>query len=143
MKKFLSIILAIILTFSLVACGGNGTDTTKEDPNITSTSAPEESTVIGTGETSFVFNVVDTEGKETSFEVHTDKETVGEALTDCELIAGENGPYGLYVKTVNGVTLDYDKDGKYWAFYIGDELAPTGVDSTIITEGSVYSFKAE
>lgn len=143
MKKILSIILVIILTFSLAACGGNGTGTTKENQDTVSTSAPTASKVVGTGEISFVFKVVDTEGKERTFEVHTDKSTVGEALADCELIAGENGPFGLYVKTVDGITLDYDKDGKYWAFYIDDELAPTGVDSVSITQGSVYSFKAE
>ena len=59
------------------------------------------------------------------------------------LISGEESQYGLYVKTVNGITLDYDKDGKYWAFYIGGEYAVTGVDTTEITAGSTYTFKAE
>ena len=49
----------------------------------------------------------------------------------------------MYVKTVNGVTVDYDTDGKYWAFYIDDEYAMTGVDSTPITDGSSYTFKVE
>ena len=57
------------------------------------------------------------------------------------LIAGDDSEYGLYVKTVNGVTLDYDKDGKYWAFYINGEYASTGVDSTDITAGAEYAFK--
>ena len=39
--------------------------------------------------------------------------------------------------------LDYDKDGMYWAFYIGSEMAPTGVDMTEIKPGEVYSFRAE
>ena len=51
--------------------------------------------------------------------------------------------YGLYVKEVNGITADYDVDGTYWAFYINDEYASTGVDSTNITEGDNYSFKVE
>ena len=68
---------------------------------------------------------------------------MGEALIEEELIAGEEGPYGLYVKTVNGITLDYDKDGKYWSFYVGEDYAITGVDQTEITDGAVYSFKAE
>ena len=80
---------------------------------------------------------------EETFEVHTDKATVGEALLELNFIAGDDSEYGLYVKTVNGITADYDKDGVYWAFYINGEYAQTGVDSTNIAEGDSYSFKVE
>ena len=150
MKKSLSIILAILLVFSslfiMTACDdkkvtdGNSASTTEQpDTQLT----PTGSTEIGEGKTAFTFSVVDTEGKATFFYVHTDKTTVGEALLDCGLIAGEDGAYGLYVKTVNGITLDYDKDGKYWAFYVNDEYASVGVDMTEIKEGETYCFKAE
>ena len=43
----------------------------------------------------------------------------------------------------NGKTLDYEKDGKYWAFYINDEYAATGVDATEVVEGTSYKFAAE
>ena len=59
------------------------------------------------------------------------------------LIAGEDGAYGLYVKTVNGVTLDYDADGMYWAFYVNGEYASSGVDATEAVSGAEYMFKAE
>ena len=68
---------------------------------------------------------------------------MGEALLELELIAGEEGQYGLYVTTVNGITLDWDKDGKYWAFYIDGEYATTSLDLTDITPGTTYSLKAE
>ena len=64
-------------------------------------------------------------------------------MQELELITGEQGEYGLYVKTVNGVTADYDKDGTYWAFYINGEYGMTGVDVTTITEGESYSLKVE
>ena len=73
----------------------------------------------------------------------TGEKTVGAALLSLGLIAGEDSEFGLYVKTVNGVTVDYDKDGKYWAFYVDGEYAATGVDSTDITAGATYTFKAE
>jgi len=92
--------------------------------------------------TEFKFSVTDADGKTTDFTVSTNKKIVGEALQDEGLISGEEGQYGLYVKTVNGITLDYDKDGMYWAFYINGEMAPTGVDMTEIKPGEVYSFKA-
>ena len=116
------------------------TDSTGED---TDEHVETEVSVLGTGSTEFSLTVVNQDGGETQFEIHTDKETVGEALLELELIDGEEGEYGLYVKTVNGITADYDKDGTYWAFYINGEYASTGVDSTKITEGESYSFKVE
>ena len=87
--------------------------------------------------------VTDLNGQETTFHYTSDKESVGEALLAEGLIQGEQGDYGLYVKTVNGLTLDWEKDGKYWAFYIDGEYAATGVDQTPITDGSTYGFKPE
>lgn len=100
-------------------------------------------TSLGEGQTKFLFDVVNTAGETTHYEISTDETTVGAALLNLSLIAGDDGEYGLYVKTVNGETLDYDKDGKYWAFYVDGEYASTGVDQTDIQEGSTYTFKAE
>lgn len=105
--------------------------------------AQSEIQALGEGSTVFELSVEDKEGAQTKYEIHTDKETVGEALLELELIDGEEGEYGLYVKSVGGVTADYDTDGVYWAFYINDEYAQTGVDSTEIKEGESYSFKME
>lgn len=124
-------------------------DTAAEEGSKTEDASAEESgkaegvSVVGEGNTVFPFTVVDKDGNETEFEIHTDKETVGEALEELGLIAGDEGEYGLYVKTVNGITADYDADGVYWAFYVNGEYAATGVDSTPIAEGESYSFKAE
>lgn len=98
---------------------------------------------VGEGERSFSFSVVDKDGNETLFDVRTDKETVGDALLSLGLIEGEDSQYGLYVKTVNGITADFDSDGVYWAFYINGEYAMSGVDTTPITEGEAYSFRIE
>ena len=49
----------------------------------------------------------------------------------------------VHPTTVNGITLDWEKDGKYWAFYINGEYAMTGVDSTDAEDGAVYTFKPE
>ena len=145
-KKFLSYILcmAFIAAMALFATGCNGS-TGKEtaqgveaDANVQSQGGD-----LGEGSREFPFTVVDKDGNETQFEIHTDKETVGEALVELELISGDEGEYGLYVKTVNGITADYDTDGVYWAFYINGEYALTGVDATPITEGDSYSFKVE
>ena len=127
LKKLLSLSLCIVLiaAMALFASGCNDKQTT--------TGSKVE----------FDFTVVDPDGNETKFEIVTKKTTVGEALLDEGIIAGEEGPYGLYVKTVNGITLDYDTDGMYWSFYINDEYAMTGVDKTNIVAGDSYAFKAE
>ena len=100
-------------------------------------------TVLGEGQTKFLFTVTNKDGTETNFEIHTDKELVGEALLELQLIDGEDGAYGLYVKTVNEITLDYDTDKMYWAFYVDGEYASSGVDTTKIEEGKTYAFKVE
>lgn len=142
MKKLLSILLCIALIAAMALCtSGCGS---KNNTTASVTSADASAVVSkGEGETMFLLNVVDPDGKESRFEIHTDEKTVGAALLSLGLIAGEDSEYGLYVKTVNGVTVDYDQDGKYWAFYVDGEYAATGVDSTDITAGATYTFKAE
>lgn len=126
--KMLSCILCIVLIAAMALC---------------TTGCNDSGASAGEEKVSFTFTVVDAEGTESAFQITTDKKIVGEALVEKGLIAGEEGPYGLYVKTVNGVTLDYDKDGKYWSFYVDGDYAITGVDKTEITDGAVYTFKAE
>ena len=142
MKKSLLLFVCIVL-IAAMALGTIGCSDTTANDTTTTVGTMENGKVYGEGSTEFTFTVVDTEGNETQATIKTDKTTVGEALLELGLIAGEDGDYGLYVKTVNGTTLDYDTDGKYWAFYVDGEYALTGVDSTEITAGSVYSFKAE
>lgn len=103
----------------------------------------EEGTVVGEGAVSFTFIVRDAEGTETVFTVKTDSQTVGAALLENDLIAGVESEYGLYVKEVMGIVADYDVDQSYWAFYINGEYAMTGVDSTDIEAGAVYTFAVE
>ena len=144
--KLFSCLLCVVLiaAMALTATGCKRNKTNTEAPRATvDEDGISSENVLGTGETKFFFSVIDTEGKETIFEIHTNKKIVGEALEELNLISGEVGDYGLYVKTVNGITVDYDKDGKYWAFYIGGEYAVSGVDATEITPGCTYTFKAE
>lgn len=140
MKKQFSVIICLIMVLamcmSFAACGKKA----PEDPTTVTMVAGQ---TYGSGNTSFAFSVTDPDGNETAVTVKTDKETVGDALVELGLVEGETSEYGLYVTTVNGITLDYDKDGKYWAFYINGEYAMTGVDSTPVEDGASYAFAAE
>ncbi len=143
LKQVLSLFLCVVLiaAMALIATGCNDDKAGGDPPSATTT--PSNVTVKGTGATVFSFSVTDKAGKTTHFEIHTDKTVVGEALQELGLIDGEEGPYGLYVKTVTGETVDYDTDGKYWAFYINGKLAPSGVDTTPIQAEESYAFKVE
>ena len=44
------------------------------------------------------------------------------------------------VTSVNGITADWEAEKAYWAFYIGEEYAQTGVDATDIVADTEYSF---
>ena len=139
----LSIVLIAVMALVIAGCTNNNSSETPTTEGTTKNTTQSSVTTKGEGETAFAFYVVDESGKETHFMIKTDKETVGEALVELGLIAGDESQYGLYVKTVNGITLDYDKDKMYWAFYEENTYANQGVDKTVISEGTVYSFRAE
>ena len=138
LKKWLSVIgcmvLIAALALTITGCGS------KEEAETPGAQASVEATVMGEGATVFQFSVVDLEGNESKFEIHTDETTVGAALLKEGLIEGEEGPYGLYVKVVNGITAIYEEDGSYWAFYENDQYGLTGVDLTDIDPSVAYSF---
>ena len=128
----LCMVLIVAMALSMTACTNNTSD---------SGNAGQEQTQ--TVEKSFTFEVVDKDGNLETFAVTTTKATVGEALLDEGLIAGEDGQYGLYVTQVNGIVADYNVDQTYWAFYVDGTYASSGVDTTDVVDGSTYSFKVE
>ena len=99
--------------------------------------------VLGEGAHSFTLEIKDAEGKAVTATINTDEETVGAALSKLDIIQGEQSEYGLYVKVVNGITADYDKDQTFWAFYVDGASSQTGVDMTAVTDGSVYTLAVE
>lgn len=117
MKKLFAVLLIAVLVVCMTACGAD--------------------------KTAFTVITTDLDGNETTFEVKTDAETVGEALLEEGIIKGHTSDYGLYVDEVNGIALDWETDGKYWAFYINGEYAQTGVDATAVESGATYAFKPE
>ena len=145
-KKLVSWLLCMMLIVAMalttVGCGTDGQNGGQPAAENAS-SADSNVTVLGEGKTQFSFTVVDKDGNATEFEIHTDKATVGEALLELNLITGDEGPYGLYVKKVNGITADYDVDQTYWAFYVNDAYATGGVDTTAVEAGAKYAFKVE
>ena len=139
-KRLMSLILCIVLVAAIAlfasGCG-------KKDHDVNRPLLYTQDSALGQGGTQFKLTVADLEGKEIVFDISTDQTTVGQALLEVELIEGEEGPYGLYIKSVNGLVADYDIDGTYWAFYVNGEYAMSGVDSTEIEEGTAYALRVE
>lgn len=136
MKRFLALFLSALMLLSMVGCN-SGAGQTAGNKVI------EDGATIGEGDKSFVTEVVDADGNTVKFTVQTNEKTVGEALQKLGVIDGEEDDYGLYIKTVNGTTADYNKDGVYWAFYVDGEYAMTGADMTDVVDGTVYTFRVE
>ena len=119
MKRMISMLLALVLVFSLAACGA------KEE-------APAEPV-------SFKVVVTDLEGNESTYEYTSNAPSVGEALVAEGLIEAHEGSFGLFIDAVNGIAADWDKDQTYWAFYINGEYATTGIGETAITADATYN----
>lgn len=134
MKKVSYILVTFMLFVSLVSCGQKVSTN-----DLWQTALYTEDTEIGNGEKTLTVKVT-TEEKSVALTLHTDKETLGDALTEHELISGEQGGYGLYVKTVNGIYADYNKTKSYWSVNKDGEYMTVGVDSAQIEDGEVYDF---
>lgn len=112
--------IALLLVFNLSGCIYAGQSETPTTAHIT-------------------VEVVHADGSTVSFNYDTDEEYLGTVLVEEGLVEGEDSEYGLYITTVDGESAVWETDGAYWAFYIGEDYALTGVDSTPVTDGEVYS----
>ena len=125
-----ALLCALMLLFCAVSCA-------EELPELWQDATYTEDKTFGDGATTVHVEVIAGE-RSVIFTVKTDKTTLGDALLEHSLIAGEEGAFGLYIKSVNGIRADYDLDGAYWGFTKGGEYMMTGVDGTTIADGEKY-----
>lgn len=131
MKTLLTAVLCVMMLACMTAC------TKEEEKGIWADAKYTEDTELGEGSKT-VKVVVEAEEKKITFTIHTDETILGDALLAHELVEGEEGDYGLYIKKVNGILADYDVDQTYWAFSKGGEAMMTGVDGQTIADGEAY-----
>ena len=93
------------------------------------------------GDKHFTVTVVHKDGSAKEFTYDTDEEYLGAVLQAEGLIQGEQGPYGLMISTVDGELADWNVDQGYWALYIGEEYATTGIDTTPIHDGDAFKLE--
>lgn len=129
--RFTLLLLVLAMSVSFVACAD--VDKTGVWENATYVSDK----TFGNGAKTVQVEVK-AEEQSITFTVKTDAETLGAALKEHNLIAGEEGAFGLYVKTVNGILADYDTDGSYWSLTKNGEMMMVGVDGATIADGEHY-----
>ncbi len=134
-KKVLSVLICFVLITATALMGTGCQNSSNKQDSTPQSSEPQT--------LAFIFTVVDQNGNEKFFDIETTEKTVGAALLKEGIIEGEEGPYGLYVKKVDGIFAEYETTGTYWSFYVNGQYATSGVDKTQIVAGETYSFKVE
>ena len=138
MKKLVSAVLVILMILSFCACG-KSENTEKTESGLWNDAFVTEDKEYGQGEKTITLKVV-AEDKSVVLTVRTDADFLGRALLDNEIIDGDMGEYGMYIKYVNGMRADYDLDGAYWALTKNGEMLSTGADQVEISDGESYEF---
>ena len=134
-SKLTLILLVLSMLFCFVACAD------AEKVGIWESATYRSDKEFGKGEKT-VSVTVKAEDQSVVFTVKTDKQYLGEALIEHELITGEEGPYGLYITAVNGMAIAEDEQA-YWALYKDGAYSMTGVDTTPIANGESYELVKE
>ncbi len=134
MKRFVALLLAILCIFAVCSCKSQ--EKTGEPDNVPPT--PGSGDVLESdGVKHIVVKVVDKENKEETFEIDTTSEMLRGALDELGIVEGDETQYGLFIKTVNGLTVD-DGNEEWWCLTKGGESVMTGVDSTPIADGDQF-----
>lgn len=94
------------------------------------------------GSKTIAISITHKDGTVKELTLHTDAKYLLDAIRekDEDLIQGEDGPYGLYIKTIDGYTCN-EAAQEWWGFTKGGEYVETGVELTPIYDGDSYEFK--
>lgn len=92
---------------------------------------------VSEGAKSITVEVVHGDDTSKTFEYHTDREYLGEVFTDEDLVAGEEGAYGLFIQSVDGETAD-ESNQEWWCITKDQEKLNTSADQTPIADGDKY-----
>lgn len=150
-KKHTALAGALLLSLSLAACSAPADSSSsassaldsKTDQTLSSTAASSGSAAANTDREAVEFSVtvIHPDGSETEKSYTSDAEYLAEPLVEDGLIEGEEGEYGLYVTTVDGIRADYEKDGSWWKLLVNGEESQVGVSSCPIEAGAVYTWE--
>lgn len=124
----LALLLALLLALSaLSGCGQSPA------PGSSATSAVSAEAA----EKSITLTVVHKDGSEKEIALTTKEQYLGAALEAEGIITGEEGQYGLFIKTADGETAD-ESNQEWWCLTKEGEMTETGVDSTEFADGDKF-----
>ena len=116
-RPVLALFLAVLIAAMALCTGCTGVETQTGSKTITVD-------IIVSGET-------------TTKTITTEAEYLRGALDQEKLISGEEDKFGLFLKTVNGVTIN-EANQEWWCVTRGGEAVFTGVDTTPIADGDHF-----
>ena len=90
------------------------------------------------GSKTITVTVIHADGSEKKVTVRTDAEYLAEALLTENLVIGEDSQYGLNIHTVDGEKASWEANQSYWALFIGEDYATTGVSQTPVNDGDSF-----
>lgn len=95
------------------------------------------------GAKSIMIEVEDNAQTTYTYMVHTDAEYLIDAMKDAKKLtfSGYEGPYGLTLTTINGVTADWNKNNAFWSIYVNGEQGNYGVDTQSVNDGDYFKFE--
>ena len=121
MKK--KLLIAVIAVVAVIALMAGIFFATRPEPQV--------------GSKAFTVTVVHADGTEKTFQYKTDGDKLGAVLEEKGLISSEGADAGMF-HTVDGERADWSVNQSYWAFYVGEDYAMTGIYDTAVTDGAVY-----
>ena len=138
----LVLILALTCTMALTACKKEPAPEVETEGEGERTGAWRDATYtkdteLGEGEKTVTVKVV-AEEQEIVFTIHTNEQYLDKAMLAHELVTGEDGQYGLYLETVNGMLADYNIDQTYWSVCKDNTPLPVGISSVEISDGDSF-----
>ncbi len=133
MKKLLTVVLCVMLALAFASCS-----LLKEEVSLWESATYTENQTFGDGEKSITLEVK-AEERSVEFVVRTNAEILADALTEHNIIAGDEGPYGIYVTQVNGMKADYEENQSFWSLEKDGLQMTTGVSETGIKDGDKFT----
>lgn len=127
MKKLLKLVLCFVVLFLIVGCKDNKQENVEETKKITVVIVGEKNQEL--------FNK----------QIETSRDKLVDVLNDEKVsLVIEDGPYGAYITSLMELKEKSTKKGMYyWAYYINDEYADTGISNCVIKDGKTYKFVYE
>ncbi len=161
LKTLAALLLALVMSLSLVACGtepapseepadtpaAEGQEAAADD---SAEAGEDETAETAEGETDVkaqkTITLTVTYADETSdaYTIETTAEFLKEAIESTVEIEGSEGEYGYTLTSVNGVEADLASgENVYWAIYVNDEYGMYSLDTQPVTDGDSYALVYE